>query len=102
MPAGSRRTCFARWSRLIWARDGAPYCSDARLRRSRRKRGQPPLRLPVEHDDHGDANEEAALDLRQAGDRARAQAAHVAPEGYHRELVERLDGLTRTRRIPYP
>jgi hypothetical protein len=88
--------------RLIWAQAGARCCTGARQRRSRRKRRELPLRLPVDHDDRGDAHEEAALDLGQAGDRARVQAAHVAVEGYHRELVERLDGLTPTRRIPYP
>ena len=33
--------------------------------------------------------------LEQAGDRAAAQHAHAAAEGYYRELVERLDGLGR-------
>jgi hypothetical protein len=65
-------------------------------------RGEPRLEVLGNHDDRGDAREKVVLCREQTGDHARAQAAHVAVEGYHRELVERLDGLTRTRRMPYP
>jgi transcriptional regulator with XRE-family HTH domain/tetratricopeptide (TPR) repeat protein len=48
------------------------------------------------HYDRAGASEKAALYLEQAGDRAWAQHATVAAEGYYRDAVERRDRLGKT------
>jgi transcriptional regulator with XRE-family HTH domain/tetratricopeptide (TPR) repeat protein len=57
--------------------------------------GEPPVELLAYHYSRSDTPEKAVLYLEQAGDKAAAQHAHAAAEGYYRELVERLDGLGR-------
>ena len=57
--------------------------------------GAPPVELLAYHYSRSTAQDKAVLYLEQAGDRATAQAAHAAADGYYREVVERLDGLGR-------
>jgi tetratricopeptide (TPR) repeat protein len=59
--------------------------------------GEPPLEQLAYHYGRSDAPEKAVLYLEQAGDRARAQTAHAAAQGYYGELVARLDGMGRAR-----
>jgi tetratricopeptide (TPR) repeat protein/transcriptional regulator with XRE-family HTH domain len=58
---------------------------------------QQPEPLPVDllayHYTRSPAQDKALLYLEQAGDRAQAQYANVAAEGYFRELVDRLDSI---------
>jgi tetratricopeptide (TPR) repeat protein len=56
---------------------------------------EPPVELLAFHYSRSEEQEKALRYLDQAGDRAAAQHAHAAAEGYYRELVERLDGLGR-------
>jgi predicted ATPase len=58
-----------------------------------------PGELPVErlayHYARSDVPDKALVYLEHAGDRAAAQYAHAAAEGYYRELLAQLDGLGR-------
>jgi tetratricopeptide (TPR) repeat protein len=47
------------------------------------------------HYGRSDAHDKALLYLERAGDGAREQAAHVAAEGYYRDVLARLDGMGR-------
>jgi tetratricopeptide (TPR) repeat protein len=58
--------------------------------------GEPPVEALAYHYSRSEALEKAVLYLEQAGDRAAAQHAHAAAEGYYRDVVKRLDGLGRT------
>jgi tetratricopeptide (TPR) repeat protein/transcriptional regulator with XRE-family HTH domain len=55
--------------------------------------GEPPLDRLAYHYARGDVLDKAALYLERAGDRARAQFAHTAAEGYYREAVDHLERL---------
>ncbi len=57
---------------------------------------EPPVELLAYHYARSDAHAKAALYLERAGDKARAQYANAAAEGYYRQAVERLEGLGRT------
>jgi hypothetical protein len=60
---------------------------------------QQPEPLPVDlltyHYARSPAQDKALLHLEQDGDRAQAQYANAAAEGYFCELVDRLDGMGR-------
>ncbi len=58
--------------------------------------GEPPVEDLAYHYTRSDADDKAVLYLERAGDRAEAQGAHAAAEGYYRELAARLDRLERT------
>jgi tetratricopeptide (TPR) repeat protein len=56
---------------------------------------EPPVELLAYHYSRSEEQERALRYLEQAGDKAQAQFANAAAEGYYRELLERLDGLGR-------
>jgi len=57
--------------------------------------GEPPVEDLAYHYSRSQADDKAVLYLERAGDRAEAQGAHAAAEGYYRELAARLDHLER-------
>jgi tetratricopeptide (TPR) repeat protein len=59
------------------------------------RQGEPPVEALAYHWARSGEQEQAAVYLEQAGDRAQAQGAHGAAEGYYRDLVGALDGLAR-------
>jgi tetratricopeptide (TPR) repeat protein/transcriptional regulator with XRE-family HTH domain len=60
-----------------------------------REPGKPPVEALAYHYARSDAPDKALPYLEQAGDRAAAQYANAAAEGYYRDLVARLDRLER-------
>ena len=58
--------------------------------------GEPAVELLAYHYARSDAQDKAVRYLEQAGDKAAAQHANAAAEGYYRELVDRLDRLGRS------
>jgi tetratricopeptide (TPR) repeat protein len=57
--------------------------------------GEPPVELVAYHYARSDAQERALSYLEQAADRAAAQAAYAAAEGYYRDAMAHLDRLGR-------
>ena len=58
--------------------------------------GAQQVELLAYHYARSDAQDKAAIYLERAGERAQAQYANAAAEGYYQDLVERLDRLGRT------